>query len=165
MTTRGHGDGGPPKLTPHENPGLAGKPPARKNLTPAPLDVCRSRKFITEAQHQAGRCHYQLFRRAGLDPNITIDWRDFLARAATSNKQYWTPDQTEARELFQRAHMTLGGGLNGPVYDLCCNEMSLAGIERKYRWSRSAAKSILRIGLDRLYEIYRGVPPPGDGGV
>ena len=131
---------------------------------PSPLDICLSRKVITEAQHQAGRCHYQLFRRAGLDPNITIDWRNFLARAATSNKLYWTPDQTEARELFNRAHMALGSGLNGPVYDLCCNEMSLADLEQKYRWSQSTAKNLLRVALDRLYEIYRGMPPPQDGG-
>ncbi len=66
-------------LTRHEKLGVVRGPqsqdkaPGRKPLTPSPLDYCLSRKLITEAQHQAGRCHFQLFRRAGVDPKIKID--------------------------------------------------------------------------------------------
>lgn len=107
------------------------------------------------------------FELAHMDPQIALDWDQFLAvspdhiEPQAPMPQNALRGSAAARARVQSALADLGPGLGHIVLECCCRMQGLETAERNLGWSARSGKIVLRIALQRLKRHFDEL---GDGG-
>lgn len=111
--------------------------------------------FLGPHQVEAGERVRRLVERAQLQPRLTMSY----SAAHTASKGAGHAGEigdmaADARKLLADLHRQLPRDCAEVVLDVCGFGKGLQQIETERSWPRRSAKLVLRIGLDRLAEIW-----------
>ena len=112
--------------------------------------------FLERHQVEAGERVRRLVERARLNPRLTMSYS--AARVAggkgASHAGEMSDMAADARKALARLHEALPRDCAEVVLDVCGLEKGLQQVETERGWPRRSAKLVLRIGLDRLAEVW-----------
>jgi len=112
--------------------------------------------FLERHQVEAGERVRRLVARARLSPRLTMSYS--AANVASGKGQNHAGEMSDmaadARKALARIHEALPRDCADVVLDVCGLEKGLQQIETERGWPRRSAKLVLRIGLDRLAEVW-----------
>jgi hypothetical protein len=116
------------------------------------------RAMISKLQFSAGERLARDFQFAGLTPRITSSWTSpgpgGQKRSVPGSALEISDNRLAARQRVRAAIDYVGGDLAGILLDICCFQIGLGEVEKKYSWPRRSGKIILQIALDRLADHY-----------
>jgi DNA-directed RNA polymerase specialized sigma24 family protein len=116
------------------------------------------RLLINEKQFEAGERLRRDFTIARMNPRVTTDWSfalaDKAARARPRDPAEISDLALAARERLAAAMAGVGKGLEDVLIDVCCHQLGLEEIERRFGWPQRSGKIVLQIALDQLAEFY-----------
>ena len=128
------------------------------NLKENPLSWLYSRGLLNDRQLAAGDQLRGDYTRAGLAPNVTMNWdappRDGTPRAARSNDG-GTIAMIDAKARFHAAMAAVGPGLGDICWRVVCGCEAMTLAERELGWPNRAGRVVLGLALDRLADFYR----------
>jgi hypothetical protein len=140
---------------------IPGPDGVRLNLAESPLarlavPTATEPAFLERHHVEAGERVRRLVERARLNPRLTMS---YSAAHATGGKSpghagEMTDMAADARKAIARLYDALPRDCAEIVMDVCGLEKGLQQIETERGWPRRSAKLVLRIGLDRLAEIW-----------
>lgn len=131
------------------------------NLAESPLARLASASggepaFLARHQVEAGERVRRLVERARLTPRLTMSYS--AVQVASGKGTGYAGDMTDmaadARKALARIHEVLPRDCAEVVLDVCGLEKGLQQLESERGWPRRSAKLVLRIGLDRLAEVW-----------
>ena len=98
----------------------------------------------------------RLVERARLNPRLTMNYSaDQVAGGRGASHAGDMSDMAaDARKALARIHEALPRDCAEVVLDVCGLEKGLQQVESERGWPRRSAKLVLRIGLDRLAEVW-----------
>ncbi len=112
--------------------------------------------FLARHQVEAGERVRRLVERARLNPRLTMNYS--AAQVAGGKGASRAGDMSDmaadARKALARLHEALPRDCAEVVLDVCGLEKGLQQVESERGWPRRSAKLVLRIGLDRLAEVW-----------
>ena len=112
--------------------------------------------FLERHQVEAGERVRRLVERALLNPRLTMSYS--AARVAAGKGAGHAGEMSDmaadARKALARIHKVLPHDCADVVLDVCGLEKGLQQVETERGWPRRSAKLVLRIGLDRLAEVW-----------
>lgn len=112
--------------------------------------------FLARHQVEAGERVRKLVERARLSPRLTMSYS--AAHVAGGKGQNHAGEMSDmaadARKALARLHEALPRDCADVVLDVCGLEKGLQQVETERGWPRRSAKLVLRIGLDRLAEVW-----------
>lgn len=112
--------------------------------------------FLARHQVEAGERVRRLVERARLNPRLTMSYS--AAHTAGGRGAGHAGDMTDmaadARKAIARVYEALPRDCAEVVLDVCGFEKGLQQVETERGWPRRSAKLVLRIGLDRLAEVW-----------
>ncbi len=115
------------------------------------------RRLISAAQYGAAERLRADYERAGLGPQVTMQWDrppgDKAARAAPRSSDP-TLAQIDARRRFDAALAAVGPGLSEICWRLICAGESMAHAEQGLGWPARSGRVVLGLALDRLVDFY-----------
>jgi len=120
--------------------------------------------FLERHQVEAGERVRRLFERARLNPRLTMSYSaaHTAGGKGASHASEMTDMAADARKALARLHEVLPRDCAEVVLDVCGLEKGLQQVESERGWPRRSAKLVLRIGLDRLAEVW-GIGPVAVG--
>ena len=131
------------------------------NLSESPLarlavGTASEPAFLERHQVEAGERVRRLVERSRLSPRLTMSYSaDHVASGKGQNHAGEMTDMAaDARKALARLHEALPRDCADVVLDVCGLEKGLQQIESERGWPRRSAKLVLRIGLDRLAEVW-----------
>lgn len=112
--------------------------------------------FLERHQVEAGERVRRLVERARLNPRLTMNYSaDQVAGGRGASHAGDMSDMAaDARKALARIHEALPRDCAEVVLDVCGLEKGLQLVESERGWPRRSAKLVLRIGLDRLAEVW-----------
>ena len=112
--------------------------------------------FLARHQVEAGERVRRLVERARLNPRVTMSYSAaHVAGGKGANHAGEMSDMAaDARRAVARLYELLPRDCAEVVLDVCGLEKGLQQIETERNWPRRSAKLVLRIGLDRLAEVW-----------
>ena len=116
------------------------------------------RPLIDAAQLAAGERLRADFTRAGMLPNIGIDWSRPGTKPAFSTaingREEFTDAVLAAKQRVAAALDAVGPEMTGVLLDVCCFLKGLETVERERGWPVRSAKVVLGLALTRLARHY-----------
>jgi len=131
---------------------------AVRNLAESPLArlAAGDDAFLRPHQVEAGERLRRLVERAQLQPRLTMSYS--AAHTAGGKGPGHAGEMSEmaagARKALAELHRQLPRDCAEVVLDVCGFGKGLQQVESERGWPRRSAKLVLRIGLDRLAEVY-----------
>lgn len=121
--------------------------------------------FLERHQVEAGERVRRLVERARLSPRMTMSYSaDHIASGGPGHAGEVSDMAADARRRLADIHRALPRDCADVVLDVCGLEKGLQQVETERGWPRRSAKLVLRIGLDRLAELWGiGVVAVGRG--
>ncbi|MEQ1509365.1 MAG: DUF6456 domain-containing protein [Sphingopyxis sp.] len=117
-----------------------------------------SRHLLTDRQALAGENLQRDFARAGLEPNVTMQWGapspDGSPRRSRSH-DHQTLAHIDARRRFMGAMDHVGPGLADVCWRVICAGEGMSVAERSLGWPSRSGRIVLGLALDRLAGYYR----------
>lgn len=112
--------------------------------------------FLSRHQVEAGERVRRLVERARLNPRLTMNYSAAqVAGGRGASRAGEVSDMAaDARKALARLHEALPRDCAEVVLDVCGLEKGLQQVESERGWPRRSAKLVLRIGLDRLAEVW-----------
>ena len=111
--------------------------------------------FLSRHQVEAGERVRKLAERARLQPRVTMSYSAAHVAAKGAGHAAEISDlAADARRALAAIHDTLPRDCAGVVLDVCGLLKGLQQVEADRGWPRRSAKLVLRIGLDRLAEVW-----------
>jgi len=112
--------------------------------------------FLARHQVEAGERVRRLVERARLNPRLTMSYSaaHVAGGKGASHAGEMTDMAADARKALARLHEALPRDCAEVVLDVCGLEKGLQQVESERGWPRRSAKLVLRIGLDRLAEVW-----------
>lgn len=111
--------------------------------------------FLAPHQVEAGERLRKLVERAQLQPRLTMSYSAaHTASKGTGHAGEIGDMAADARRVLADLHRQLPRDCAEVVLDVCGFGKGLQQIETERNWPRRSAKLVLRIGLDRLAEIW-----------
>jgi hypothetical protein len=122
--------------------------------------------FLERHQVEAGERVRRLVERARLTPRMTMSYSaDHVASGGPGHAGEVSDMAADARRRLADIHRGLPRDCADVVLDVCGLEKGLQQVEAERGWPRRSAKLVLRIGLDRLAELWGiGAVAVGRGG-
>lgn len=122
--------------------------------------------FLERHQVEAGERVRRLVERARLTPRMTMSYSaDHVASGGPGHAGEVSDMAADARRRLADIHRGLPRDCADVVLDVCGLEKGLQQVEKERGWPRRSAKLVLRIGLDRLAELWGiGAVAVGRGG-
>lgn len=139
---------------------VAGKDGVTLNLAESPLARLAVASGETEAflrphQIEAGERVRRLVERAQLQPRLTMSYSPtHMAKGGPGHAGEIGDMAADARRALAELHRQLPRDCADVVLDVCGFGKGLQLVETEHGWPRRSAKLVLRIGLDRLAELY-----------
>lgn len=138
---------------------------AKVNLGESPLGWLARRKkadgspFLSGDEIAAGERLRADFEAAQMGPNVTQDWRRFIApidggRSCSAQERAVGSSAEDARRRLFDALDYLGPDLSDAAFRTCCFLHGLECVESEMGWSARSGKVVLRIALRRLAKFY-----------
>lgn len=130
---------------------------AVRNLGESPLGrlAAGDEAFLKPHQVEAGERVRRLMERAQLRPRLTMSYSAaHTAGKGSGHVGDITDMAAEARKELAQLHRQLPRDCAEVVLDICGFGKGLQQVEAERGWPRRSAKLVLRIGLDRLAEVY-----------
>ena len=130
------------------------------NLAESPLARLASASggepaFLERHQVEAGERVRRLVERARLNPRLTMSYSAaHVASGGPGHAGDLTDMAADARRALAGIHRALPRDCAEVVLDVCGLEKGLQQVETERAWPRRSAKLVLRIGLDRLAEVW-----------
>lgn len=131
------------------------------NLAESPLARLASTSggepaFLARHQVEAGERVRRLVERARLNPLLTMSYSAAqVAGGKGAGRAGEISDMAaDARKALADMHRALPRDCADVVLDVCGFEKGLQQVEAERGWPRRSAKLVLRIGLDRLAEVW-----------
>lgn len=131
------------------------------NLAESPLARLASASggepaFLSRHQVEAGERVRRLVERARLNPRLTMSYSaaHTAGRGGPGHAGDLTDMAADARKAVAAIHHALPRDCAEVVLDVCGLEKGLQQVETERGWPRRSAKLVLRIGLDRLAEVW-----------
>jgi hypothetical protein len=130
------------------------------NLAESPLARLASSSggepaFLERHQVEAGERVRRLVERARLNPRLTMSYSAaHVASGGPGHAGDLTDMAADARRALAGIHRALPRDCAEVVLDVCGLEKGLQQVETERGWPRRSAKLVLRIGLDRLAEVW-----------
>jgi hypothetical protein len=129
---------------------LAESPLARLALTTDGVPA-----FLAPHQVEAGERLRKLVERAQLQPRLTMSYSAAHTASKGAGHAVEISDMAaDARKTLAGLHRQLPRDCAEVVLDVCGFGKGLQQIETERNWPRRSAKLVLRIGLDRLAELW-----------
>lgn len=112
--------------------------------------------FLERHQVEAGERVRKLVERARLSPRLTMSYSaaHVAGGKGASHAGEMSDMAADARKALARLHEALPRDCAEVVLDVCGLEKGLQQVETERAWPRRSAKLVLRIGLDRLAEVW-----------
>ena len=112
--------------------------------------------FLERHQVEAGERVRKLVERARLSPRLTMSYSaaNVTGGKGQSHAGEMSDMAADARKALARLHEALPRDCAEVVLDVCGLEKGLQQVESERGWPRRSAKLVLRIGLDRLAEVW-----------
>jgi hypothetical protein len=112
--------------------------------------------FLARHQVEAGERVRRLVERARLNPRLTMSYSaaHVAGGKGAGHAGELTDMAADARKALARLHEALPRDCAEVVLDVCGLEKGLQQVETERGWPRRSAKLVLRIGLDRLAELW-----------
>ncbi|MGN6488041.1 MAG: DUF6456 domain-containing protein [Devosia sp.] len=112
--------------------------------------------FLASHQVEAGERVRRLVERARLNPRVTMSYAaaHVAGGRGAAHAGEMTDMAADARRQLARIHADLPRDCADVVLDVCGLEKGLQQVESERGWPRRSAKLVLRIGLDRLAEVW-----------
>jgi hypothetical protein len=140
---------------------VVGPDEAKLNLAESPLARLAAGSgsepaFLARHQVEAGERVRRLVERARLTPRLTMSYSAAHVAGGKGAGQAgeMTDMAADARRALARLHQLLPRDCAEVVLDVCGLEKGLQQVETERGWPRRSAKLVLRIGLDRLAELW-----------
>lgn len=132
--------------------------PRRLATTPLQCLQARGRQSaygLNEMELEAGGRLHDDFHRAQHVPHQTMDWsRPVFVDGQTSGGGEMSDATLDAQKRVTKALAYIGPGLADMALDVCCSEIGLSAIEKKFSLPRRSAKIMLKLALMRLSVHY-----------
>ena len=139
------------RATTDENGKVVGYTRGARVITVSTLDWLKSRKLLAHDFWAAGKRLYRDFYEAGLSPQITMRFKDYISGAGA---RWHSESQLGSREDFNAAMRAIGSELNDLVFDVVCFDKTLGQCEAARRWRDGTGLAVLNIALQQLHEHY-----------
>jgi hypothetical protein len=112
--------------------------------------------FLERHHSEAGERVRRLVERAALRSRVTMNYSGIAVAkgSGTSQVAELSTLAVDARRALRRIYETLPRDCAAVVVDVCGYEKGLQQVETERGWPRRSAKLVLRIGLDRLAEVW-----------
>ncbi len=111
--------------------------------------------FLRPHQVEAGERLRRLVERAQLQPRLTMSYSAAHTAGKGAGQASDIGDMAaDARRMLADLHRQLPRDCAEVVLDVCGFGKGLQQVETERNWPRRSAKLVLRIGLDRLAEVY-----------
>ena len=112
--------------------------------------------FLARHQVEAGERVRRLVERARLNPRLTMSYSaaHMAGRGGPGHAGDLTDMAADARKALAGIHRALPRDCADVVLDVFGLEKGLQQVETERGWPRRSAKLVLRIGLDRLAEVW-----------
>lgn len=112
--------------------------------------------FLARHQVEAGERVRRLVERARLNRRLTMSYSaaHTAGGRGAGHAGEMTDMAADARKALARLHEALPRDCAEVVLDVCGLEKGLQQVESERGWPRRSAKLVLRIGLDRLAEVW-----------
>jgi hypothetical protein len=111
--------------------------------------------FLSRHQVEAGERVRRLAERARLQPRVTMSYSAAHVAAKGAGHAAEIGDLVaDAKRQLAEIHAVLPRDCAGVVMDVCGLLKGLQLVEAERGWPRRSAKLVLRIGLDRLAEVW-----------
>lgn len=140
---------------------VAGPKGLKLNLAESPLARLAAASggepaFLARHQVEAGERVRRLVERARLTPRLTMSYSaaHVAGGKGAGHAGELTDMAADARKALARLHEALPRDCAEVVLDVCGLEKRLQQVETERGWPRRSAKLVLRIGLDRLAEVW-----------
>jgi hypothetical protein len=140
---------------------VAGPEGMKLNLAESPLARLAAASggepaFLARHQVEAGERVRRLVERARLNPRVTMSYSaaHVAGGKGAGHAGELTDMAADARKALARIHEALPRDCAEVVLDVCGLEKGLQQVETERGWPRRSAKLVLRIGLDRLAEVW-----------
>lgn len=131
------------------------------NLAESPLARLASASggepaFLERHHVEAGERVRRLVERARLNPRLTMSYSaaHTAGRGGAGHAGELSDMAADARKALAGIHQALPRDCAEVVLDVCGLEKGLQQVETERGWPRRSAKLVLRIGLDRLAEVW-----------
>lgn len=124
-------------------------------------------KYLSETHLLAGQKLFDLFVKANVRPNVTMNWENLQSVKQshhTGSKDVGFSEATymARRELYESlSHV--GQEFSAILVEICLFGNGLEATEKAMNWPARSAKLLLTMALDRLAEYYRFAPSGGVG--
>ena len=127
------------------------------NLNENPLSWLHARGLLTDRQLAAGDRLRTDYNRAGLMPNVSMNWNatppDGGSRAGRAHGS-GTIAMIDAKARFHAAMAAVGPGLADICWRVICGCEAMTLAERALGWPSRAGRIVLTLALDRLADHY-----------
>jgi hypothetical protein len=111
--------------------------------------------LITAEQHEAGRRLHGDHARAHRAERVTQSWDISGVRGEAPRDRLTTTEAAaDARRRVEGALDAAGPGLADVLLAVCCEEVGLETVEKRFGWPARSGKVVLRLALDRLADYY-----------
>ena len=112
--------------------------------------------FLARHQVEAGERVRRLVERARLSPRLTMSYSaaHVAGGKGAGHAGEMSDMAVDARKALAGLHRALPRDCAEVVLDVCGLEKGLQQVESERGWPRRSAKLVLRIGLDRLAEVW-----------
>lgn len=112
--------------------------------------------FLERHQVEAGERVRRLLERARLNPRLTMSYSaaHVAGGKGADHAGEMSDMAADARRAVARIYEALPRDCADVVVDVCGFEKGLQQVETERGWPRRSAKLVLRIGLDRLAEVW-----------
>lgn len=112
--------------------------------------------FLERHHVEAGERVRKLVERARLSPRLTMSYTaaHLAGSKGVRHAGELSDMAADARKALARLHQQLPRDCAEVVLDVCGLEKGLQQVETERGWPRRSAKLVLRIGLDRLAEVW-----------
>lgn len=115
------------------------------------------RRFLSDAEFQAGERLRLDFTRGNMTPRITANWDAAAVKRAYAECGRGTElsaNVLDCRKRVETALKNVGPELSGVLVDICCFLKGLEQVERERTWPARSAKMLLKAGLGALHRHY-----------
>ena len=146
-------------------PGPNGSDQVTINLAESPLTQIAARKdrhgrrFLAQAEFDAGERLRRDYEHACLVPRLGINWEQPISKGKASAARPQGLEMNEAvlaaRQRVEKAIAAVGPELAGILVDVCCFLKGLERVEAERGWPARSAKVVLKTALGALDRHYR----------